>query len=113
MSQSQATRPVRRARPLSPHLTVYRWPITMTMSILHRISGGALYFGMLLIAWWLMAAATSRQQFDFVNATFAAQKAWRAAAAYRDLALELAPGTSELEKGTRKEGAEACPSSKR
>ena len=52
-------------------------------------------------------------KFDFVNATFAAQKAWRAAAAYRDLALELAPGTSELEKGTRKDGAEACPSSKR
>jgi len=52
-------------------------------------------------------------KFDFVNATFAAQKAWRAAAAYRDLALGLAPGTSELEKGTRKEGAEACPSSKR
>jgi len=52
-------------------------------------------------------------KFDFVNATFAAQKAWRAAAAYRDLALGLAPGTSELEKGTRKEGAEACPSAKR
>ncbi|HUP33261.1 MAG TPA: hypothetical protein VM184_09540 [Gaiellaceae bacterium] len=52
-------------------------------------------------------------KFDFVNATFSAQKAWRAAAAYRDLALGLAPGTSELEKGTRKEGAESCPSSKR
>ncbi len=63
MSHSPATR----QRPLSPHLTVYRWPITMTMSILHRITGGALYFGMLLIAWWLIAAATSQQQFDFVN----------------------------------------------
>jgi succinate dehydrogenase / fumarate reductase cytochrome b subunit len=63
MSHSPATR----QRPLSPHLTVYRWPITMTMSILHRITGGALYFGMLLIAWWLITAATSRQQFDFVN----------------------------------------------
>lgn len=49
-------------------------------------------------------------RFDFVNATFAAQKAWRAAAAYRDLALGLAPGTSELEKGTRQEGASASPS---
>ncbi len=40
----------------------------MTVSILHRITGGALYVGMLLIAWWLIAAATSREYFDFVNA---------------------------------------------
>jgi hypothetical protein len=52
-------------------------------------------------------------RFDFVNATFAGQKAWRAAAAYRDIALGLAPGSSELAKGTRKEGASACPSAKR
>ena len=49
----------RRERPLSPHLTIYRPPITMVMSILHRITGGALYFGTLLIAWWLLAAASS------------------------------------------------------
>ena len=55
-------------------------------------------------------AETQFARFDFVKATFAAQKAWRAAAAYRDLALGLAPGTSELEKGTKKEGASACPS---
>jgi succinate dehydrogenase / fumarate reductase, cytochrome b subunit len=46
------------ARPLSPHLQVYRWPLTMTMSILHRVTGGALYVGTLLLAWWLVAAAT-------------------------------------------------------
>ena len=63
MSKATATR----ARPLSPHLTVYRWPITMTMSIVHRITGGALYFGTLLVAWWLIAAATSESYFDFVN----------------------------------------------
>ena len=55
-------------------------------------------------------AETLFARFDFVNATFAAQKAWRSAAAYRDLALGLAPGTSELGKGTKKEGASACPS---
>ena len=66
MSKATATR----ARPLSPHLTVYRWPITMTMSILHRITGGALYFGTLLVAWWLIAAATSESYFDFVNGVF-------------------------------------------
>ncbi|MBU2146041.1 MAG: succinate dehydrogenase, cytochrome b556 subunit [Alphaproteobacteria bacterium] len=59
-----------RARPLSPHLSVYRWPITMTVSILHRMTGGALYFGTLLVAWWLIAAATSENQFNIANAVF-------------------------------------------
>ena len=71
MSKSPATRElVRRERPLSPHLTIYRPPITMTMSIIHRITGGALYFGTLLVAVWLMAAATSQGAFDWVNWAF-------------------------------------------
>jgi succinate dehydrogenase / fumarate reductase cytochrome b subunit len=70
MSQSPATRATARARPLSPHLTVYRWPVTMTVSILHRVTGGALYFGTLLVAWWLVAAASTQSYFDFVNAIF-------------------------------------------
>jgi succinate dehydrogenase / fumarate reductase cytochrome b subunit len=45
-------------RPLSPHLQVWRMTLTMAMSIVHRITGGALYFGMLLVAWWLLAAAS-------------------------------------------------------
>jgi succinate dehydrogenase / fumarate reductase, cytochrome b subunit len=45
------------ARPLSPHLQIYRPTLTMTMSIVHRITGGALYFGTLILAWWLVAAA--------------------------------------------------------
>ncbi len=55
-AQTSANRPA--ARPLSPHLTIYRWPITMTMSIAHRVTGGALYVGTLLVAWWLIAAAS-------------------------------------------------------
>ena len=47
-----------RARPLSPHLSVYRLMLTFVMSGLHRISGAASYFGMLLVAWWLVAAAS-------------------------------------------------------
>ena len=39
----------------------------MTMSILHRITGGALYVGTLLVAWWLIAAATSESYFAFVD----------------------------------------------
>ena len=52
---------------MSPHLTVYRWPVTMTVSILHRITGGALYVGTALVAVWLVAAATSQTAFDAVH----------------------------------------------
>jgi succinate dehydrogenase / fumarate reductase cytochrome b subunit len=44
-------------RPLSPHLQVYRWTLTMAMSIVNRVTGAALYFGTLLLVWWLIAAA--------------------------------------------------------
>jgi succinate dehydrogenase cytochrome b subunit len=45
-------------RPLSPHLQIYKPMLTMMMSIVHRITGFGLYFGMLLLAWWLIAAAS-------------------------------------------------------
>ncbi|HUC50776.1 MAG TPA: succinate dehydrogenase, cytochrome b556 subunit [Xanthobacteraceae bacterium] len=45
-------------RPLSPHLQIYKPMLTMMMSIVHRITGAALYFGMLLVAWWLIAASS-------------------------------------------------------
>jgi succinate dehydrogenase / fumarate reductase cytochrome b subunit len=45
------------ARPLSPHMTIYRWPMTMAMSIAHRVTGSALYVGTALLAWWLLAVA--------------------------------------------------------
>ena len=51
-------------RPLSPHLSIYRPMLTMMMSIVHRITGGALYFGTLLIVWYLVAAATDKKSFD-------------------------------------------------
>jgi len=44
-------------RPLSPHLQVYRWQITMAMSIAHRITGIMLAGGTLLLVWWLVALA--------------------------------------------------------
>jgi succinate dehydrogenase / fumarate reductase cytochrome b subunit len=46
-----------RERPLSPHLQVYRWQITMTMSILHRATGVGLAAGAFGLAWWLLAVA--------------------------------------------------------
>ncbi len=44
-------------RPLSPHLQVYRWQITMAMSILHRATGVALAVGAFGVMWWLLAVA--------------------------------------------------------
>lgn len=44
-------------RPLSPFMT-YRWTLTMAMSIVHRVTGIALYVGTLLLAWWLIATAS-------------------------------------------------------
>ncbi len=44
-------------RPLSPHIQIYAPLINMVMSIVHRITGVALYFGTLLLAWWFVAAA--------------------------------------------------------
>jgi len=45
-------------RPLSPHLFIYRPMLSMMMSIVHRITGAGLYFGTLLLVWWLLAVAS-------------------------------------------------------
>ncbi len=58
------------ARPLSPHLEIYSLSISMAMSIIHRITGGALFFGTALLAWWLIAAASGPDYFNYVNAIF-------------------------------------------
>ena len=60
-----------RERPLSPHLQIYRLQINMVMSIVHRITGAAMYVGTVLMAGWLFAAATSPEQFAWVNGLFA------------------------------------------
>jgi succinate dehydrogenase / fumarate reductase cytochrome b subunit len=51
--------------PLSPHLQIYRWPITMVASIAHRITGVGLALGTLFLTWWLVAAATGPVQYDY------------------------------------------------
>ena len=51
-------------RPLSPHFTIYRWPITMTLSILHRITGVALSVGLVLFVTWLATIAWPSLPFD-------------------------------------------------
>lgn len=71
MADASSGRDARAQRPLSPHLQIYSPQINMMMSITHRITGAALYFGTLLLAWWLIAAATSPQYFDYVSSWFA------------------------------------------
>ena len=51
-----ATRPEDRPV-ISPFVTVWRWHVTMAVSILHRVTGVALYGGLLLFCVWLMAVA--------------------------------------------------------
>lgn len=54
-------------RPLSPHLQIWRWTITMASSIMHRATGIALYVGTVLLTTWLAAAAFSASAFQKVG----------------------------------------------
>ena len=55
-------------RPLSPHLQVYRLTLSMLMSILHRITGLALCAGMIMLTWWLLAAAAGQNAYGTFEA---------------------------------------------
>ena len=52
-----------RTRPLSPHLSVYRWQIGNSLSILHRITGAALGLGLLALSYWLVSLAGGEESF--------------------------------------------------
>ena len=58
-SDARSGREARPNRPLSPHLQIYKPLVNMVMSIVHRMTGAALYLGSLLLAWWLIAAAVA------------------------------------------------------
>ena len=45
-------------RPLSPHISIYRWPVTMASSILHRATGVAMAVGFIVLVGWLFDAAS-------------------------------------------------------
>lgn len=46
------------SRPISPHLQIYRWQVSNTLSILHRLTGVGLSFGALALTAWLLALAS-------------------------------------------------------
>jgi succinate dehydrogenase / fumarate reductase cytochrome b subunit len=54
-----------RPRPLSPHLTIWRWGPNMAVSILHRVTGSALSIaGLAILTWWLYALAKGPEAYD-------------------------------------------------
>jgi succinate dehydrogenase / fumarate reductase, cytochrome b subunit len=55
-------------RPVSPHLQIYRLTLSMVMSGLHRITGLALVAGMLMLTWWLLAAAAGQNAYGTFEA---------------------------------------------
>lgn len=57
-------------RPLSPHLGIYRWQISNTLSILHRMTGIALTIGTLLLAAWLWCAAYAPETHGMIREFF-------------------------------------------
>jgi succinate dehydrogenase / fumarate reductase cytochrome b subunit len=61
----------RPARPLSPHLSIYSWQITNTLSILHRLTGVVLSVGVIFLTAWLWAAAYNGEYFHAWQSFFA------------------------------------------
>ncbi len=67
MAQAESKGGGPEARPLSPHLQVYTLLINMVMSIVHRLTGAALYFGTLILVAWLFSASLGRGSFETVT----------------------------------------------
>ena len=58
----------RAGRPLWPHLSIYRWPISMTISILHRLTGVALSVGLIVLTVWLSALSIGAPAYEQISA---------------------------------------------
>ena len=69
---TQAAKPA--ARPLSPHVSIYRWPLASLLSITHRITGIGLTIGTVLLTWWVASAAYGPEAYatatDFLGSPF-------------------------------------------
>jgi len=57
-------------RPLSPHIQIYKWTLTMALSILHRATGIALYAGTVVLAVWIMSVAIGPEAHSLVKSFF-------------------------------------------
>tara|TARA_Y100000310_G_C20387605_1_gene671203 strand:- start:72 stop:461 length:390 start_codon:yes stop_codon:yes gene_type:complete len=54
-------------QPLSPHLSIYRWQVTNTLSTLHRLSGLLLFLAALDFAVWLGSIALGSDSYNYVK----------------------------------------------
>ena len=61
-------RPLAHPRPLSPHMTIYRWPVTMMTSITHRFTGVGLAVGAVILAWWLVSISNGPEGWQSFHA---------------------------------------------
>ncbi|MGD0185164.1 MAG: succinate dehydrogenase, cytochrome b556 subunit [Roseiarcus sp.] len=68
MASGESTSAPSPSRPLSPHLGIYRLTLTMIMSGTHRITGMGLPLGVLLLAWFLIAASMDASAFSYFSA---------------------------------------------
>jgi len=59
-----SNKPPQKARPLSPHLQIYKPQLTSALSIFHRLSGIALTFGLLVLTAWLVALASGPEAYN-------------------------------------------------
>ena len=57
----------RNKQPLSPHLSIYRWQVTNTLSIIHRLSGLLLFLAALDFAVWLGSIALGSDSYNYVK----------------------------------------------
>jgi succinate dehydrogenase / fumarate reductase cytochrome b subunit len=60
-----------RARPTSPHAEIYRWQIGNSLSILHRVTGVALAFGLIALSYWFVSIAGGERAYAAATAVFA------------------------------------------
>ena len=63
--------PTTRARPISPHLQIYRWQIGNSLSIFHRLTGIALSLGLLPLCYWLVSLAGGEKSYAAAARVFA------------------------------------------
>ncbi len=54
-------------RPNSPHLQIYRWYLTMLLSIAHRATGILLSLSLVVLTWWLLAIASGPDAYDSIR----------------------------------------------
>lgn len=84
-------------RPIAPHLSIWRWHVTMAGSILHRVTGIGLYGGAVLLTIWLAAVAAGPETYAPVGAMLAS---WYGQTALyllvASLAFHLANGVRHL-----------------